>query len=161
MQIYERNRQTDHVEVATLNRANKFRSEPLNRVCPGLVSRLPASSVLLNVVLRKLDKRNLGTGEIKDAPRAGENADPRVDPVIAAGEAAQHPSSIIIAGRFAENVFVQTDYGIGTEDDVLWGGDDGSSLVLGNSPNELSWAFAWVANLRNGTGPDDVVNAGG
>jgi hypothetical protein len=81
--------------------------------------------------------------------------------VIAAGEATQHPSSIVIAGRFSENLFVQTDYCVGAEDDVLWGGDDGPSLVFGNSPNELSWAFAGVAMLRNGAGPDDMVDAGG
>jgi hypothetical protein len=69
--------------------------------------------------------------------------------------------SIVVAGRFSENLFVQTDYRVGAEDDVLRGGDDGPSLVFGNSPNELSCAFAGVAMLRNGAGPDDVINAGG
>jgi hypothetical protein len=68
--------------------------------------------------------------------------------------------SIFIAGRFSENLFVQTDYRVGARDEVLWGGDDGASLVFGSSPNELSWAFVRVAMLGDGAGPDDMIDAG-
>lgn len=120
MGIDERDRQTDYVVIATFDGANKLRSEPLNCVCPGLVSRLPASSVLLNIVLRKLQKGNPGTGEIENAARAREDADAGIDLVVAAGEAAEHTGGIVIAGGFTKELVVHTDYGVGTEDDVLW-----------------------------------------
>jgi hypothetical protein len=161
MGIDERNRQTDYVVIATFDGANKLRSEPLNRVRSGLISRLPASSVLLNVVLRKLQEGNPGTGEIENPACAGENTDAGIDLVVAAREAAEDPGGIVIAGGLSEDLVVHTDYRVGAEDDVLWRGHDRPGLLLCNSPNELRGALAGVPMFGNRAGPDDVIDAGG
>ena len=149
MTVDERDRQTHHVVIAPFNGTNELRSEPLNRVCAGLVSWLPASSVPLNLLFRKLEEGNLGTGKIQDPAGARKNTDTGVDPVIAAGEPPQHSDGIIVARRFSKDLVVQADYSIGTENYILRGRHRAAGLSFGNATNELAGAFAGVSMLRN------------
>src|SRR5665213_1778414 len=103
MTIDERDRQTDHIAVTTLNGRDKSGSSPLDGVGSGLISWLPAPSVLLNFVLGKLDEGNFRTGEIDNPPIPRENADSGVDPMIAAGQEPQHVAGVFVARGFSEH----------------------------------------------------------
>src|ERR1700761_2840958 len=161
MAIDERDRQSDYIVITALNGPDELRSTALDCIGPGFVSWLPASSVLLNLVVCQVNKGDTGTGDVVNLAVPGEQADSGMDPMVAAGEEAKHACGVRIRGGFSQRFFVETHQGVGGEDDIGGGGRGGACFGFSDSADEGGGRFAWFAVFRDMSGPNDVGNAGG
>jgi hypothetical protein len=109
-------RQAHHVCEGAVDRLDETRPEPLHRVSPGLVERLSRRHVPedLFVVERRdphpalfdrLERRSGGFREVYGGH----------DPVIAAGESAQHLAGVSLVPRLAEDRALEEDERVGRE----------------------------------------------
>ncbi len=137
----------------------------MDGIGPGFVARLPASSVLLDLLLCQRGEGNGGDGEIVDNALAGDEADAGVDKMVAAGEAAEHAAGVFVVARFAENFRVravgEADGGVGGENDVGGIVRDGEGFFLREALDEGGRRFGGQGFFGDGAGADDMPQTGG
>src|ERR1700733_8261074 len=118
MGIKKRYRQAHDVVIATSYLRHKPRSPTLNSIGSGFVTRLPASSVLLNFLFCQHGKRNLGRREILNRAIPVQDANASVYEMIATRQEAEHALGVFVIARFAKHFVVQANDGVRGQNDI-------------------------------------------
>jgi len=137
----------------------------LDGIGASFVTRLPASSVLLNFLFCQRGEGNGSGREILDDAPTGDEANAGVDKMVAAGEPAEHAAGVLIVARLAEDFlvwgFAEGDDGVGGKNDVSGIVGDSEGLFSSDALDEGGGRFSRQRFFGDGTGTHDMRQAGG
>ena len=115
MSIDQGHRESDHVEVSTIDAIDETRRESLDGVSAGFVHGLAALDVDRELLFGELDEVDTGSSAVDYFSRITAQADAGDYLMIAAGEQTEHAQCVGVVARLFEDMLIDHHDGVARE----------------------------------------------